>query len=825
MPDDEFHNPYQFLPLGEAAKDLTDWPLVDGLPSRATFDAEGCATTRLSHAVYTKGDDACHGRIICRLTLEDPVVVGAKHKRGPSGDDDYTLVEPYMLGDEPAIPASSLRGLITSLAEAASGSALRVLTDGKPVSWRVPAAGGSALSALGRLHEKSDGLYLEPLTAPTIVRRNDSAGSSYAKWYRLFGGSLPLRMTFGKYKYRKDEDAAAAKTIPFAIDDFNKTFTLSGDLVDFPSREPIYYARALARIKFDQRGHPLENRTRVDERRINNTTEMILGQICSNSEGKNISDMNILTSPKKDYIKGFVRILGGEDRDMAVTKKHEIFIPYDDLGVPRPLLRIKPQAIANFEALAHQAADAIKSKVKAAKRDDQRLRVARPYLPIGSTSDMLRDRGSRQKNGIWKPELRHGQIVFFDFEETRDGCFVSALSFSSIWRDLVEKTPAEDKTDAHIASMWDFFDPEMRPFNSNRTTISPAEALFGFVSTDQVKNGQRGAYAGRVRFSAARLANPVPDGNLNNLFWQGDEPWQPEPKAPQYTRLKILGQPKPPCPALYFKPDDNGRPIVKHELATLNEPNGRKVYLHRDQIKRTDHRPPWETRHADENKNQKSAVRPLDPSACNNLGGFWFHIDFDNLTAAELDLLCFSLSPSTSFRHKLGMGKPIGLGRVRIEPVAILTIDRGARYGSNVDLFSAPRYQHKWCLSGSALPEWLYEREAATSRSGNVAATDCCRKRADNHAARLQGGLLQAILLTGDPNALVPGVRVTYPLAVGQADDEDKTFTWFVNNTHRDVQPVAQALPSVKAGDERLNPIKRNSVPDRRGRQPRGPRR
>ena len=74
---------------------------------------------------------------------------------------------------------------------------------------------------------------------------------------------------------------------------------------------------------------------------------------------------------------------------------------------------------------------------------------------------------------------------------------------------------------------------------------------------------------------------------------------------------------------------------------------------------------------------------------------FYFHLDFNNLTEWELGLLFYALRPTEEFRHKLGMGKPIGLGRVRIDIMGILLIDRAQRYRTN-DLFHAPRYHTTW---------------------------------------------------------------------------------------------------------------------------------
>ena len=60
-----------------------------------------------------------------------------------------------------------------------------------------------------------------------------------------------------------------------------------------------------------------------------------------------------------------------------------------------------------------------------------------------------------------------------------------------------------------------------------------------------------------------------------------------------------------------------------------------------------------------------------------------FHLDFSNLTKWELDLLRFALRPNKPFRHKLGMGKPVGLGTVRIDLAGLQSIDRQKRYAED----------------------------------------------------------------------------------------------------------------------------------------------
>ncbi len=140
------------------------------------------------------------------------------------------------------------------------------------------------------------------------------------------------------------------------------------------------------------------------------------------------------------------------------------------------------------------------------------------------------------------------------------------------------------------------------------------------------------------------------------------------------VRLKILGSPKQPCPVMYFKPQTGqGGYIAKRSLNPAQHmPQGRKWYLH---AKGSADDRPWETKHPQESQNQKNLVRPIR-------GGkqFFFHVDFDNLSDEELGLLLYALEPDGKFHHKVGMGKPLGLGSVKAEVVGHFEIDRIQRY-------------------------------------------------------------------------------------------------------------------------------------------------
>ncbi|HBK55981.1 MAG TPA: hypothetical protein DDZ76_06825, partial [Xanthomonadales bacterium] len=119
---DRFYLPYQFVPVtgicngrpvsvqSAAIEHIAAGTLDDGVPGAGA-----------RHDLWIQGHRS--GRICCRLTTETPTFIGAKR-----GEDEPTPVEPATGPDgQPIIPGNSLRGVIGSIAETLSQSAMRVL--------------------------------------------------------------------------------------------------------------------------------------------------------------------------------------------------------------------------------------------------------------------------------------------------------------------------------------------------------------------------------------------------------------------------------------------------------------------------------------------------------------------------------------------------------------------------------------------------------------------------------------------------------------------------------------------------------------------------
>jgi CRISPR/Cas system CSM-associated protein Csm3 (group 7 of RAMP superfamily) len=287
----------------------------------------------------------------------------------------------------------------------------------------------------------------------------------------------------------------------------------------------------------------------------------------------------------------------------------------------------------------------------------------------------------------------------------------------------------------------DFFPTEMLPLGAEkskkRDTLTPAEMLLGVVELLPTKKSinEKGDVsqnlASRVRFTDA-----ISDKKVTPL---------------SEVTLKILDRPKPPSPAMYFHPDDKqGDYIAKDQLDTVNakaKANGRKYYLHHhpDQIKATP--PPWQTRDENDRIHQKMRISPLEAGQC-----FEFKVHFDNLSAAELELLKTALCPESNYQHRLGYGKPLGLGSVSVN---ICT--------------ESYKSQQRYSIDG-----WQSYWADAQINTPKVDTT------------LIDAASLQTLRTLGNPAKLTHEVRPPLDYKQLKATDqnarETETFNWFVEN-------------------------------------------
>ncbi|MHA1279624.1 MAG: TIGR03986 family type III CRISPR-associated RAMP protein [Candidatus Helarchaeota archaeon] len=209
--------------------------------------------------------------------------------------------------------------------------------------------------------------------------------------------------------------------------------------------------------------------------------------------------------------------------------------------------------------------------------------------------------------------------------------------------------------------------------------LCPACRLFGFVGpiNGEQSSGQS-AVAGRIRITDAHYTGGT-TGSFDELYYKP-------------LILKELASPKPSCAEFYLeKPQDadfwtydyalrwerrDGRVRNNPQYIKNYQPEikGRKFYWHQ---------PNMDLQNVKENKASKRniSVRPLKSGV-----EFEFKIFVNNISEEELGNLIWTLEfgGRDTHAHKIGMGKPLGLGSVQIKVKRILkreiTIDNTIHY-------------------------------------------------------------------------------------------------------------------------------------------------
>lgn len=196
--------------------------------------------------------------------------------------------------------------------------------------------------------------------------------------------------------------------------------------------------------------------------------------------------------------------------------------------------------------------------------------------------------------------------------------------------------------------------------------LSPADRVFGWVN----QNGQ-GSYKGNLRVHSVECQTPKSEA-ISEFGDLG-------------VPLAILGEPKPAQTRFYCAEDKEGTPIKQgqskeHGYSSKERGlRGRKAYPHhrdlpdgywnkptrdRTEVEMNGHyqeyrRPKGEKERDSQNRSITAWVNPGTE--------FTFDIDVTNLSDVELGALLWLLSLPDHHYHRLGGGKPLGFGSVKVE--------------------------------------------------------------------------------------------------------------------------------------------------------------
>lgn len=261
--------------------------------------------------------------------------------------------------------------------------------------------------------------------------------------------------------------------------------------------------------------------------------------------------------------------------------------------------------------------------------------------------------------------LRLRSTIYF---EPGRGEEVSAFGHSPNFR-LPSRFPGSERA----ATPRDFVPEELRRDDE----LDLAEALFGFVRRSRQGRQEEHALAGRIFVGDAILV-PGQAG-----VWLSDEPLTPS----------ILATPKPTTFQHYLVQPSATKRELKHYASVPGEETavrGHKLYWHKGAD-------PALAMPSDQRQQvsdtQITSIRPVRAGV-----GFRFTLHVENLSRVELGALLWvlKLGADPAYRLKLGMGKPLGMGAVRLEH-RLIESRRAERYAR---LFE----RDGWALAEAELP-------------------------------------------------------------------------------------------------------------------------
>lgn len=230
--------------------------------------------------------------------------------------------------------------------------------------------------------------------------------------------------------------------------------------------------------------------------------------------------------------------------------------------------------------------------------------------------------------------LAQGRAIFYC--QPQQGNIVTLFGQSPNFR-----IPYSPTSDGRAASAVDFIPDQLR----NPEVVDIAEAIFGFVRGEKRDKDQ--ARAGRVFVSDATCEKTASDD-----IWLKNDPIIP----------KILASPKPTTFQHYLvqpKETNAEKSKLKHYAKQPGETliRGHKLYWHQGIS------PSVELDKPDVSESQKTQIKPIKAGVA-----FKFTIHFENLSDIELGALLWvlNLAGDKNYRLSLGMGKPLGMGAVKI---------------------------------------------------------------------------------------------------------------------------------------------------------------
>lgn len=625
------------------------------------------------------------GRIICELEAVTPLFVS--NSEGVQARDEHKSYRFFHYdfgdgrGEVEAIPSSSLRGMVRSVFEAVTNSCLAHFDYGARYSYHLPPADALQLVPARAEKDEITGTWrLRLLTGTATMEVGQRPRELYAASLRAYEKTVNEMNAEakGRGSFRRGHSPK-----PIKVDSShhaNECWALLEHLTFPPSWRVIDL-------------HKQESEAKQEFERIKrergNTAQLRLqrGYVCVNNQ--NIEN------------KRFERFFFAE----GTRRTWPEVVPLPDN------LREEYAALIRDYQTRHQEAV---QRVRKSGKNPERV---------------------WQKNNEWHPAF--SRFVVGGPVELQDGDLVYAMLEGSTSSPRVRFiAPVAVPRVAYKRMVWELL-PDHLHKCTDHACLCPACRTFGWTygrhndAKDRPKDDAvPTAYAGRVRFSHARMTQGKPMDDIT---------------------LSILGTPKPTTGRFYLLCD--GKPIKEaDEVKTgydqaRNKLRGRKFYWHHGEARAQEYQ-----RAGNRQDDQDRTVRDaLQPGA-----KFTFEVIFQNLAPAELGALLWSLELEQNLVHRLGYAKPLGFGSVRIKVCELRLFDPDARYHLRAE--PGP-------VSAEQLQAWKDKFKQAMARAYGQSFEQLTNVR-------------DLVALLGTP----PKWPIHYPRSTRQPSVEGKNFEWFMGN-------------------------------------------
>ncbi|MCA8996354.1 MAG: TIGR03986 family CRISPR-associated RAMP protein [Planctomycetaceae bacterium] len=330
-------------------------------------------------------------------------------------------------------------------------------------------------------------------------------------------------------------------------------------------------------------------------------------------------------------------------------------------------------------------------------------------------------------------KLKPGDLCYAEVEASGSTWSVKALYPVTISRKLFDNSPLN------------LLPKSLRPAPSIEQ-LSPADRVFGWVNQDKntSKGQEKAAYRSHVRVGPVTCETEA--GEAIDEF---------EPKT-----LAILGQPKPQQGRFYLgekRTNGKAQPIGRNkEEAGYNDNNrirGPKIYLHHKRAEKYETADQWQNDNpqafSSERSNQNRSVTGwVKPGAV-----FSLDLHVTNLSASELGALVWLLSLPEGHYLRLGLGKPLGFGNVRVEMES-----------------------EKSHIADGA--EWIKSLTGEVTEPA-MANLSLMPNEFENVINQANPEVLTAFRIAATGLGDTP---VHYPLTTDQSPGDGETYKWFVSN-------------------------------------------